>query len=189
MNNRESNESRSANSLQRINHPPINSFPTTNSKTNTLFTVHFQCIHCNGTYKMPSLSTIQTYRSPMSSSATASILIKNIKQMNRVSEQSRTIENSHEVSRSAELMYDSATWRMYYRITNARRRSRLVEDRNTDVSTRLSTRNRDQNDNDLYKYSMKAMSERKDRQRSLSNCSDTSTSQNIHDEEIFTLDL
>lgn len=119
-------------------------------------------------------------------SQTNSILIETRNKMNR------NTEDSPEVSRSAQLMYDSATWRMYYRITNARRRARLVESRPADTSPRSSTNgiHDASNPNDIYKFtypSKSALSERKERKRSLSDSSESI--QTMSDEGIFSLEL
>ena len=148
---------------------------------------------------MPSLT--QMYRSPMSSSAssTSSILIN--KSSNRIprnrlnDSHSLAWSNDNEISLSAQHLYDHATWRMYFRIINGRkRRAQLLEGRNKNSDGQKLSRSREQNDNDNNngnrhhsKKAIKAERKERQRQRSLSTCSDISHT--AHDEEIFALDL
>jgi hypothetical protein len=138
---------------------------------------------------MPSFPNHQPYtgRTIMASSPrkTSSILIKSRSQTSMMKHDQRSSDS--EISRSAELMYDSATWRMYYRISNARKRRARVMD--SKASSRISsTRSRDKSESDLFKkYSLKQMSERSERNRSSSICSDVS--QNVPEEPIFDLEL
>ncbi len=125
--------------------------------------------------------------SPGATSTSNSLRIKSKTQANR------TVENIDESFRSAQIMYDSATWRMYYRIIDARRRALLVKEGRGSIATntRSLTSNRDSNEEYESDCSNcptnKTLLERKENKCSLTSCSENHT--NADDDAIFTLEL
>ena len=104
----------------------------------------------------------------------------------------RNNDEHDEISRSAEMMYDSATWRMYYRIINGRKRRAQVaiaHDAHSKTSSRL-TKTKENNDSFFIKSSLKTF-KRTERLRSLSSCSIdyVDSLRERRDEGIFELEL
>jgi len=145
------------------------------------------------------MSTLLHRNQMASSSISASISIQNARKNHHSHSHSRINDEykyDPEVSKSAQVLYDTATWRMYYRIINGRkRRDQIAQDVSDGGSARLPSRSRDaQQESESFsrananaKAPSKGLSKRNDQTLSLSYCSVDGFS--LRDEGIFTLDL